>query len=469
MSPLLPFSTSDLANWTGGRLQSGDPTASFAGLSIDSRTVEAGMLFVAIRGPHHDGHHHLAEAAAKGAAGALIEAGQDLPELPSDWPLVAVPDTTLGLGDLAAGHRKSFVGPLVAITGSSGKTTTKELCATILSQASPCLRTRGNLNNQYGLPLTLLRREAAHRFAVLEIGMNHPGEIAPLAAIAAPSIAVITNVGSAHIEFMGSANAIAQEKGTLLDGLTKDQFAVLNADDPQVMAQAERTVARVLRFGHSAAADIRASDVTREVGGFRFELHTPVGTRAVSVPGVSETLIPNSLAAAAAAWAAGASLDQIEKGLRAYVGIAGRMQLRSAASGARFIDDSYNANPQSMSAALQSLVDLAGEEKRRPIAVLGDMGELGEHAVTAHRALGASAAQREVALLIAVGKHSAGTVEGGLEAGLSSSQIHHVSTADEAAVVLENLLQSDDLVLVKGSRSMRMERVIETLCAGETA
>ncbi len=469
MSDAIPFDAKQLAAWTGGELRSGEPEAHFTGVTIDSRSIERGMLFVAIRGPHHDGHTYLANAEADGAAGALVEAGCALPSLDPTWPLVSAPDSTRALGALAAGHRSDFGGPLIAITGSSGKTTTKELCAAILEQVGPCLRTQGNLNNQYGLPLTLLRRAQGDRFAVIEIGMNHPGEIAPLAAIAAPGIAVITNVGTAHIEFMGSPDGIAQEKGAILDGLGSHQFAVLNADDPQVMSQAGRTAAQILRFGRNTDAEICASQVERVAGGFRFDLHTPVGTRTLHVPGVSETLIPNSLAAAAAAWAAGATLDHIEEGLGSYTGVSGRMQLRAGRGGALFIDDSYNANPQSMSAALRSLIELAAQEHRRPVAVLGDMGELGAHAAPAHREIGAYTAECKVAQLIAVGKNSAGMADGAQEAGLASSQIHRAPSADEAALILEGLLQPDDLVLIKGSRSMRMERVLDTLGAEEIA
>jgi UDP-N-acetylmuramoyl-tripeptide--D-alanyl-D-alanine ligase len=463
------FRADELASWTGGTLLQGDAEQSFAGVTINSRSVSSGELFVAIRGPHHDGHDYIQGALRNGAGGALVARGTELPSLPDSFSLIAVEDTTAGLGALAAAHRRGFDGPLVAITGSSGKTTTKELCAAILENVAPCLRTQGNLNNQYGLPLTLLRREPEDRFAVVEIGMNHPGEIAPLAAIAAPTIAIITNVGTAHIEFMGSAEAIAEEKGSLLEALQSEHFAILNADDPLVLAQAGRTAAKKLCFGTAAGAEIRASEIERSAGAFQFQLHTPSGTRSVRVPGASETLIPNSLGAAAAAFAAGASLEQIEAGLASYAGVAGRMQLRRAATGTLLIDDTYNANPQSMHAALRSLTALAKEEGRTPVAVLGDMGELGDTAAQAHRQIGEQAAASGVVELIAVGGHSREVAEGALSGGLCSTQIDVTHDTDEAVALLEDLLGPDDIVLVKGSRAMRMERIVEALSAGENA
>jgi UDP-N-acetylmuramoyl-tripeptide--D-alanyl-D-alanine ligase len=465
----VPFRAAQLARWTKGELIQGNGQQLFTSVSIDSRSVDANTLFVAIRGPRHDAHTFLEEVFSAGAAGALIERGSPRTEVATDKPLIAVDDTTAALGLLAKHHRKDFEGPVVAITGSSGKTTTKELCAAILEKMGPCLRTQGNLNNHYGLPLTLLRREPEDEYAVVEIGMNHPGEIAPLVDIANPSIAIITNVGSAHIEHMGSAEAIAEEKGALIENLRPEHVAILNADDPLVMAQAKRTAAKVLRFGFDSSAEFRASVVKRVRDGFRFQLHTPGGGRLVQVPGTSEVMIPNALAASAAAFSAGASLDHIQAGLASYQGVAGRMQLHSLSEGISIIDDTYNANPESMSAALTSLESLAKETGQRAVAVLGDMGELGEHAEEAHRELGKQCAQLNLGQLIAFGTFSEELASSAESAGLRRECISNADHIDDIIRRVNHVLRPNDLILVKGSRSMKMERIVQALRAREAS
>ncbi|HEY5656429.1 MAG TPA: UDP-N-acetylmuramoyl-tripeptide--D-alanyl-D-alanine ligase, partial [Myxococcota bacterium] len=258
-----PFIAREAVEWSGGALAAGRADIQLRGVSIDTRSLEAGDLFVAIVGPHHDAHDYLEQAVGAGAAGLLVQRGRAMPSgLPSTLPVIAVDDTTRALGALAAGHRAGYTGPLVAITGSNGKTTTKEMCAAILSIAAPCLKNEGNLNNEFGLPLTLLRRDASHRSVVVEIGMNHRGEIANLAAIARPTVSAITNVGTAHIEYLGSREAIAAEKGDLIAQLDADGVAVLNADDPLVLEQGARTRARRLTFGFGADADVRPENVS---------------------------------------------------------------------------------------------------------------------------------------------------------------------------------------------------------------
>ena len=295
----------------------------FAGVSIDSRSVCRGALFVAIQGERHDGHHFLTTATLAGAAGVLVAA--DLVcelALPEGGTAVAVSDTTRALGELAAGHRAPFGGPVVAITGSNGKTTTKEMCAAILGSEAPCLYNEGNLNNQYGLPLTLLRRESDHLTIVVELGMNHRGEIAQLAQIARPTVGVITNVGSAHIEFLGSRDTIAREKGDLVAALPEHGTAVLNRDDTRAFAQAERTRAHILSFGLGREADVRAEKIRfSDCGHFEFDLVCPSGRHPVRVAGIGEATVPNALAAAAAAHAAGSPLENIAAGLATYRGV----------------------------------------------------------------------------------------------------------------------------------------------------
>jgi UDP-N-acetylmuramoyl-tripeptide--D-alanyl-D-alanine ligase len=462
----IPFSAAEAAAWTGAELVRGPAQARFDGASIDTRTLRAGCLFVAIRGERHDAHAFVADALAGGAAGLLVERGCALPEPAAALPVLAVEDTTRALGALAAGHRAGFAGPLVGITGSNGKTTTKEMCAAILGAAAPCLATRGNLNNQYGLPLTLLERDASHATVVLELGMNHRGEIARLAAIARPTIGVLTNVGTAHIEFLGSRDEIAREKGDLVAALPAQGVAVLNADDARVMDQARRTPARVLRYGLGPDADVRAEHITA-LGerGYAFDLVAEGAREAVHVAGLGEAAVSNALAAAAAALAAGRSLGEAAQGLAGYRPVGGRMEPLALPRNIIVINDTYNANPQSMELALRSLASLRGTS--RGFAVLGDMGELGDTADEAHRAAGRLVAELGLDFLFALGPRAELTARGALEAGMDPGRVRVGKDHEDVGSALRAVLRGNDWVLVKGSRAMRMERVVDALARGD--
>jgi UDP-N-acetylmuramoyl-tripeptide--D-alanyl-D-alanine ligase len=464
---VIPIRAAEVVEWTGGRLVRGAPERAFAAVSTDTRAELAGKLFVALIGANHDAHAFLGPALAGGAAGLLVSKPDAVPT-GADAAVVAVPDTTLALGALAAGHRAGFSGPVVAITGSNGKTTTKEMCAAILSGLGPCLKNRGNLNNNIGLPLTLLEREAAHRALVVEIGMNHRGEIAPLAAIAKPTVGVITNVGTAHIEHLGSREAIALEKGDLVAALAPTATAVLNADDPRALAQARRTQARVLRFGTGAAADVRAERITA-LGerGFAFDLVALGERTAVQVAGLADSTVPNALAAAAAALAAGAGVAVVAEGLARYRPVGGRMERVALPHNIILINDTYNANPQSMQVALESLAKLKG--RSRGIAVLGDMGELGEAALEAHRAAGTLVASLGLDHLFTIGRFGRSVADAAVAAGMAGERVHVGETHEQVASAVRELLQGNDWVLVKGSRSMKMERVVEALAASVEA
>ena len=454
-----PFTVGDVVEWTDGRLLGGASDTVLRAVCTDTRAVLPGSLFVAIRGPRHDAHSFLDAALAGGAAALLVERAD---AVPSDCtvPVTVVRDTTAGLGSLAAGHRGRFHGPVIAITGSNGKTTTKEMLAAILSVTGPCLKNRGNLNNQFGLPLTLLEREAEHRALVVEVGMNHRGEIAPLAAIAAPTVGVITNVGTAHIEHLGSQEEIALEKGDLIAALPPEGVAVLNADDPRVMAQAPRTPARVMSFGRSEGADFRAEAVQAlPEGGFAFDLRWEKAHYEVRVAGLGEPTVINTLAAAAAAVAAGARLTDVVRGLAAYRGIQGRMARVDLGDGRVLIDDTYNANPQSTEAALHSLARWS--EGGRALAVLGSMGELGDTAEQAHQEIGRLAAELGLERLFTYGDHADELAAGAAAAGLASDQVVVAHSHEELTEAVIAALQEGDWVLVKGSRAMEMERVVE--------
>jgi len=453
----------DVAAWTGGRLRQGSPATEFSGVSIDTRTLAAGELFVAIAGPNHDAHGFLGTAAAAGAGGLVILRGRPLPaEVKPELPVIEVADTTKALGALAAGHRARFRGPVVAITGSNGKTTTKEMCAAILGWAAPCLKTQGNLNNEFGVPLTLLRRRESDRSIVVEIGMNHRGEIAPLAAIAKPSVGVVTNVGSAHVEHLGSREAIALEKGDLLAALPAEGVAVIPAEDR--FGLAGRTRAAVLRFGRGPEADVRAEQVRAlETGGFEFQLATPAGRVAARVAGLGEATLANALAAAAAAQAAGASLEALAAGLARYQPVHGRLERIDLGAGVVLIDDSYNANPQSMEVALRVLAERRG--RGRGLAVLGEMGELGATADDAHREIGRLVGSLGIDRLFALGARAARFAEGAAAAGMPAERIVLCRDHDDLAERVAREIAPLDWVLVKGSRSARMERVVERLTA----
>jgi UDP-N-acetylmuramoyl-tripeptide--D-alanyl-D-alanine ligase len=456
-----PFTLGELARWTGGRTVRGAPGLALRGVSTDTRTLgDPDLLFVAIRGPNHDAHEHLTAALDAGAGALLVEREDALPE--SAAAAVVVDDTTRALGDLAAGHRSRFSGPVVGITGSNGKTSTKELCAAILERTGPCLRNRGNLNNLYGLPLTLLARESEHSTLVVELGTNQPGEIARLAEIARPTVGVITNVGTAHIEFLGSRDGIAHEKGSLLEALPADGVAVLNADDARVMAQRARTPATVRTFGLDASADVRAERLRRlDTGGFAFELVAPEGRCAIELRLLGDPAVCNALAAAAAALAAGANLEAVATGLAGAKAVGGRMQPLALAGGAIVVDDSYNANPQSTEAALRSLALLKGAG--RGLAALGDMGELGDSAEDAHTEAGALAARLGLDFLFAVGAYGKALARGALGAGMAPDRVMVFADAEAAAVAIDERLRPRDWVLVKGSRAMRMERIVQAL------
>jgi len=446
----------------------------FTGVSTDTRTLAAGELFVALKGENFDGHAYVAQALRQGAAAAMVNSAEPPADLPPDAPLLMVADTRRALGDLAADWRGKFVLPLIGVTGSNGKTTVKEMCAAILreqarrdgltepeAQAS-VLATAGNLNNDIGLPLTLLKLRATHRAAVIEMGMNHPGEITYLTNLARPTVALINNAQRAHLAGLGGLNAVAQAKGEIFAGLAPDGVAVINADDPHADLWREMSSPhRNLSFGLVQPADVTARYTLLSFGSL-LTLTTPQGEAEAKVkailqlPGVHN--VCNGLAAAAATLAAGVDLDSIIAGLSGFTGIKGRLQRRTALNGALLIDDSYNANPDSMRAAIEVLAALPGKK----ILVLGDMGEVGEQAGQFHDEIGGYAKSMGVDQLLALGEHAAAAVrnfDGGAE---------HFKSVETLLHSLRPLLDSETTVLVKGSRFMKMERVVEALAEAST-
>jgi UDP-N-acetylmuramoyl-tripeptide--D-alanyl-D-alanine ligase len=438
----------------GGRLIGED--ARYSAVSSDSRTLGPGALFVALRGPNFDGAEFVAAAAARGAVGALVERA-----VPNSIAQIVVPDTLRALQQLATAWRAGFDLPIVAIGGSNGKTTTKEMTAAVLSRMGPCMATQGNLNNHIGVPLTLMRLEPAHRSAVVEMGANRIGDVAELVKLARPTVGVITNAGAEHLEGFGDLDGVAKGEGEMVACLTAAATAVINADDPY--AAYWRSVAaarRLVTFGVHATADFTAKDAARTIerGEFttRFTLVCPLGEREILLKAGGTHNIVNALAAAAAATASGASLADVVAGLADFRAVAGRLQLKAGVRDSWIIDDSYNANPSSVRAGLEVLRSLPGVTW----LVLADMAELGEHASDSHAHMGSYARDCGIKRLFALGPQSSRAVETFGAGG------EWFADADSLIRRLHAELAPDVTVLIKGSRVNRLERVVQALTAG---
>jgi len=453
------FTLKEIAEATGGSM-TGEPGALASGVSTDSRAVARGELFVALRGERFDGHDFLAAAAQRGVGIFLVDqAWHSAQGIPEGSCAVVVPDTLRALGDLAAWHRRRFKIKVVAITGSNGKTTTKEMLARILTQTGPGLKTEGNLNNLIGLPLTLLRLTGKERWAVLELGMSDFGEIDRLAEIAGPDLGVITNAFPAHLELLGSVEGVARAKGELFLRLPPGGWAVYNVDDPLVSKCPTAAFVNRLTFGLRGAEVSSASIKTLGKKGESFTLRLPGEEQPVLLSAFGRHNIYNALAAAAAAHALGVSGELIRLGLEEFIPYDKRFQLEEL-SGVVLIDDSYNANPASMAAALGTLQEV--REEGRAAAVLGDMLELGSGAEEAHGALGRLAAGC-VERLYLLGELAELVARGAREAGLAPEAVLVAADHDEIARDLLAWVQPGDCVLVKGSRGMRMERVAQAM------
>jgi UDP-N-acetylmuramoyl-tripeptide--D-alanyl-D-alanine ligase len=446
----------EFAHACGGTLSGAD--ASYTDVVSDSRTLTPGQLFVALRGPRFNGNEFVAAAHALGAAGAVVDTLQ-----PVALAQIVVRDTQAALERAARAWRAAFTGPLVGVAGSNGKTTAKEMLAAILAEAGGCLATRGNLNNHIGVPLTLLRLTPGHRFAVVEMGANRAGEVAALVDLARPSVGMITNAGAEHLEGFGSLEGVARAEGEMVAGLAAAATAVINADDEFAALWRGLTRARVVTFGVRARADFSASEVRAAVdaGGFRtqFLLRAPQGSAAIELALGGAHNVANALAAAAAAASAGATLAQIAAGLAHVHAVPGRLQFRQTTSGAWLIDDSYNANPSSVRAAIEVLASLSG----RRWLVLGDMAELGEYAQQAHADIGEFARAQGVERLYATGALMAHAAE-----SFGAGARWHGDVAALSAALTQALAAAgpEVRILVKGSRMNRLERVVEALIGG---
>jgi len=437
-------------------------------LCTDSREAGEGDLFVAFKGERMDGHDFVLAALKKGAIGALVQDGYVVPPAVAHRsvrpPVVlAVPDTLRAFQQLAAYHRNRFSIPVVAVTGSNGKTTTKEMVADVLAQRWPVLRTEGNLNNRIGVPQTLFRLAPRHKAAVVEMGVDQAGQTARLCELVRPTIGLITNIGPDHLEFFSSLDASAQAKGELLEFLPPEGYAVLNADDAYFGYLAARVRCRVLSFGFSWKADVRADRLTLGAQqGTQFHLRLPGHGRpqpvSMRVHGAHNVL--NALAAAAVGHAMGLGPVTIAEGLARFRPAAMRSQVFTV-GGVRIINDCYNANPASMKAAIDLLVTLGAGA--RTVAVLGDMLELGPAAQALHREIGVYLAEKGIAQLIVCGALGEHIAEGARDAGMPAERVVHVPDAARAGAALKALVQAGDVVLVKASRGMKMEQAVAML------
>jgi UDP-N-acetylmuramoyl-tripeptide--D-alanyl-D-alanine ligase len=435
----------------GGRYSG--PDLAWTAVNNDTRTLAPGQIYIALRGARFDGNEFLAAAAAAGAVAAVVDRPVTSPPL----PVIEVDDGHAALTRAAAGWRAQFAAPVVGVAGSNGKTTVKELTAAILARRGECLATRGNLNNHIGVPLTLLRLTGSEHSAVIEIGANHPGEVAALVKVARPTVGLITNAGAEHLEGFGDLDGVARAEGEMVAGLAPDGVAIINADDPYAGLWRDMTRASVCTFGVDQPADFRAVEIQQELGeaGFRtsFRLQAPQGERAVTLSVGGRHNVRNAVCASAAAMAAGASLDHVAAGLAAMQPVGGRLRPVRTRQGAQLLDDSYNANPSSMQAGIDVLAALPGEHW----FVMGDMGELGEQARASHVQVGEYARRHGVHRLFATGPLSA------LAAEAFGADARWFADAEALARAVDAELTAAVTLLVKGSRSSRLERVVAHL------
>ncbi|MBN1106084.1 MAG: UDP-N-acetylmuramoyl-tripeptide--D-alanyl-D-alanine ligase [Deltaproteobacteria bacterium] len=454
----------EIAEATGGHLFRGSGETAFTCLGTDSRQVVPGQIFWALKGERHDGHDFAAEAIRGGSAGVVIqtERSQEIPS-GAQAAIIAVTDTLEALGQLAMWWRHRYPIPVAVITGSVGKTTTKEMASTILDLGRKTLKNEGNFNNLVGLPLTLFQLGEEHRTAVLEMGMNRRGEIARLTEIADPDVGLITNVARAHLEGLGDLMGVARAKVELLEKMSSEGLAILNGDDEVLMKAASPFKRRIMTYGTSSTNDLRGGAI-RNLGreGISFDLchqgkTIPIRLR---IPGYQNVF--NALGAAAIALALQESQEHVAEGLFKFQGVKGRFTLSVLPNGAALVDDTYNSNPLSLKAALQSLQSLSSE-RGRVIVGLGEMRELGEETERAHREAGEMVAELGADFFVVMGKHGKDMIEGALRKGLSHGRTALAASHEEMASIIRERWREGDLVFLKGSRRVGLERVAHLL------
>ena len=453
---------------TGGKLLQGKGNAFFQGISTDSRTVAEGELFIALKGSQFDGHHYALEALQKKAGGVLIEEDKvgDI-----RWngyrsrAVITVKDTLSALGDMARDWRRKYGTPVVALTGSNGKTTTKEMVAACLETTFPILKTKGNLNNLIGVPLTLLTLTEKERVAVLEMGMNVPGEIRRLTEMAEPDVGLITNIQKVHLEGVGSLERLKEEKGELFRRMRRDGTILVNQDDPRVIDLASDYPGQKITFGIEHLAEVMAKEIRlRGAEGTSFTLILEGEMMEIHLRLLGRHFVPNALSAIAVACLFGVEVKQAKEAMENLLPFPMRMEVVPLKGGKTLINDAYNANPYSMELALETLVEVKG--KGRAIAVLGDMLELGNFTMEAHQRIGQKVRELSIDFLFALGEEAPIVVESAIRHGFPMERARVVESHSESISLLRQMIQSGDWILVKGSRRMAMEKIVEGLTEG---
>jgi UDP-N-acetylmuramoyl-tripeptide--D-alanyl-D-alanine ligase len=461
------FPADEVVTATGGKLLQGEAACRLRGVSTDSRQLVQGNLYIPLKGDRFDGHDFLGEAIARGAGGLLMDAHhagmlETVSKIPGSCPVIVVEDTLRALGDLARFWRRRSGQPVIAITGSSGKTTTKEMTAAVLEQTFSVLKTEGNLNNLIGLPLTLLRLERSHDLAIVELGTNARGEIKRLTEIAEPDIGLVTNIGPAHLEGLKTLENIREEKGDLYGTMSRSGVAVFNADDEAMAPLRRLWTGRTVTYGVISQADLTASDIAKEgVAGQSFRLNCGPDSVSVRLSASGMHNIYNALAAAALSRASGLGIDKISQGLRNFRPVTARFEIHCLPNGAFLVDDTYNANPASVREALKTIQTLKGSS--RSVAILGDMLELGPSAEQLHEAVGLEAAATDVGRLYLKGPLSRSTAAGAAKGGLPGERIRSFENADEIVDPILSFVEQGDWILVKGSRRMKMEEIVKKI------
>ncbi|MEA1936247.1 MAG: UDP-N-acetylmuramoyl-tripeptide--D-alanyl-D-alanine ligase [Thermodesulfobacteriota bacterium] len=475
---LKTLTVDEILKATGGTVIRKGSNRTFKGLSTDSRNISKGTLFLPIIGERFDGHDFITTAIKDGAFGSLVQSDleEKIKAISGDVTLILVDNTLNALGDIAHFWRRKFEIPVIAITGSSGKTTTKEMVAGIIGLTKKALKSRGNFNNLVGLPLTLLEMNDSHEAAILEMGTNRSGEIGRLTRIAMPDVGLITNIGPAHLEGLKSMDVVREEKWDLFNNMENRGIAIINNDDDSLSALARRWKGKSVTFGIKNYADVRAERISNKIPsnsplkkgrtlkretGTSFTLAIDENSRELTMSTTGEHNIYNALAAAASSWAVGIEYNLICKGLMSFKPISGRMEILKLKNGAFLIDDSYNANPASAGVALKTLKDLKG--KHGSTVIFGDMLELGIWAEEMHEDIGSLMADTGVGIIFLRGRLSRVVAEGAIRKGFKNDQLYFPETTEEIVTHLKSYFKKGDWVLVKGSRKMKMEEIVQEL------
>jgi len=459
------WTVSDIIRAVNGQHLFGEVSHSFVNISTDSRTVDSDSLFIAIIGDNFDSHTFIPDVIQKNVRGIIIQKDKISQQQLSSWKkpdlfCAAVPDTTQALGDLAHYQRMKWPGSVIGITGTNGKTSVKEMTAAVLSTTFNTIKTQGNFNNHIGVPKTLFQIQQKHEWAIVEMGMNHPGEIAYLAKISNPTIGIITNIGPGHLEGVQSIEGVKNAKSELFQYLPKNGVAILNADDPLVISLCDRLPCPMISYGMNARADVYATKITENIDGCRFTLKAYDCSIDIVLPAHGRFMILNALAAAATGFYLNIPIESIKAGLESFSPIHGRLTIHHSTNGFHIIDDTYNANPSSMKAALDTLKELS--QSNHCYLVCGDMYELGKNSKQYHKEIGEYASNSGITGLFATGMYSSDVINGAYQSGLKSNALHQ-GTIENLAKTLLKQLEPGDWILVKGSRAMKMERFVNQL------